>query len=763
MSRSTIRIASANAATSNPPKETVAEPRRLLFVSLGNYAVAGLAAVLLLSLIELVDLNIQLTPVFQSFSERAALAAYSSVNLVVGSFIAVAVGLVAHVGSHLKSKLEPALASNCEVKLLHKLSACLLLCGVASALLYFQPNVFRYTLGAIREAEKVPHVAYRLLNLERLAVYLSITGLLISCWIVWSISRAAGSLRPLVRYAWIVCIILIIAFGYYLDSRIEVQLYEPSFHRSMFLLELTLALALIASVHSSLAHQHRARLSLRRTGVFCAAVLLVEGLVFTFVYFDKNQNLKTQVFFRSSQTKQYFKLAQWALDFDRDVYASVLGGGDAEDRNAAISPGRPEIVDDGVDNNCIGGDTSQRDLDAWMYEHNRLNTVPNPAAKRFNVVFIFVDAVRADHMSLYGYGRSTTPNLSKFGERATVFDNAIAPSPFTFESMPKFMKSSYWDAHVDTWTEVLAHAGYNTILFPRRTATMLRYVKGMSQVIRDGTKGLSETVNAAIETLGAAPSDRPLCAFVYVSDPHRPYVQHREFDFGRSIADLYDGELAYTDFHLGRLFDWLDKSGRLLDTIVVVMADHGESLGERGVYKHATQLYNEQTRVPMVVRVPDVEPGRIADFVSTVDLGSTILIAVGLSCPKEYTGVSLLPLMRGEAFTRLPVYSEQTMTHDSQYVARDQDIDGDTKKYMVITQDGYKLIYSRDAYCFELFNLKDDPREEHNLFNPMTDKAAQMKGLVGRFADVVTISRPPDADEKKYGPGFKKSEDRPGH
>jgi arylsulfatase A-like enzyme len=395
-----------------------------------------------------------------------------------------------------------------------------------------------------------------------------------------------------------------------------------------------------------------------------------------------------------------------------------------------------------------------------MREHNQLSTAPNPLAKRFNVIFIFIDAVRADHLSVYGYSRDTSPNLSKLGERACVFENAFAPSPYTFESMPKFMKSCYWDANTKTWTEILAENGYNTILFPRRTQTMLRYVKGMANVVKDGTKGLRQTIDTTINVLGNEPMDRPFGAFVYISDPHMPYNKHQEFNFGSSVADLYDGELAYTDFHLGRLFDWLEQSGRLNDTIVVVMADHGESLGERAVYKHSTQLYNEQARVPMIVHVPGIARRHIPDYVSTIDLGSTILNAVGINCPKEYTGASLLPLMRGESFTHLPIYGEQTMTEDSRYIPLDRYVYPDTKKYMVVTQDGFKLIYNRDAFCFELFNLKEDPREEHNLYDRMPEKAGEMKKLVGRFVDVVTVSRPSDADEKKYDFGLKKKHEQ---
>ncbi len=760
MSRYTVRFASAEDSNqeSNPKQQT--EKKTSLRAALARYAIAGFAAALLLSLVEWIDLNIQLTPVFDSFTERLIFTAYFSLNLLIGSIIGLLVGLAARIGSLFKSKLEGVIAQKREPKPIHNLVAGLIVSLIGAALFYLIPEVFRFSLGNIREAEKIS-LARTLLRAERLFVYLSIAGLLVSCWILWAIARASGTMRSALRYGWLLLLILFIAAAYYVDSRIEVQQYQYSLHRTMFLIAFALTLTLVASLYSAFYSKLNQFISahsfIKRIFAPSISFIIIAAVVFTFFHFDKNQNLKTQIFFRSTQAKQFFNLARWALDFDRDGYSALLGGGDLDDTRADINPARAEIIADGIDNNCAGGDLTEQDLTDWMQQHQLLNTASNPDAKRFNVIFIFIDTVRADHLSVYGYQRNTSPNLAKLAERASVFENAFTPSPYTFEAMPKFMKSSYWDAHVETWTEVLARNGYDTILFPRRTQTMLRYIKGISHVVRDGTKGLKQTVDAAINTLAGQPADKPFAAFIYSSDPHMPYIRHKEFDFGSSLADLYDGEIAFTDYHLGRLFDWLKQSGRINDTIVVVMADHGESLGERAVYKHTSQLYNEQARVPMIINMPGLPARRISDYVSTIDLGSTILNAVGIACPKEYTGVSLLPLLRGEPFTRPPVYGEQTLTQDSEYIPLDQYVYPDTKKFMVITQDGYKLIFNREAYSFELFNLKDDPTEQRNLYDRMPEKAAAMKQLLGRFIDVVSVSRPPDADEKKYDLGLRKA------
>ncbi|MEK6289069.1 MAG: sulfatase-like hydrolase/transferase [Acidobacteriota bacterium] len=745
------------------------DKRPLLFVSLRNHALVGAAASSLLALIELTDLSVQLTPVFQSFLERAIFCVYFSLNVAGGLVIGVFVGLFAYAASLLKRTAQRVMARGNPVKLIHKLIAGAGLSALFAFVLNQQPQVHAYIVEIIREAEKIESLTEPLLNHERAASYLILIVLVIACSIVWMATLALSRSRPQMRALWVLSLVALIACAYYVDSRFETQQYGTSIHRSMFLLSTALSMSLIGSMFGSLFGSlfgstpgsivfHPPSLPfwpalgspIRTAALIVVPILLIASVAFTFAHFDKNQNLKTQISYRTSQAKQYFKLAQWALDFDRDGYSSYLGGGDCDDRRADINPRQVEVVGDGVDHNCIGGELTQQDIADWNLEHSSLHKPPEASARRLNVIYVFIDALRADHLGAYGYNRKTSPNLDKLAARSSLFENAYTPAPNTFEALPKFTQGTYWDAHVETWPEIMARNGYDALLFPRRISTLLRHVRGMS-VVESARVGTFEgTIDAAIKVLVDTPPDRPFCAYLYSTDTHRPYKPHEDFYYGPSIADLYDGEIAYLDFHLGRLFDSMEKAGRLDDTIVVIMADHGESLGERGVYKHSSQLYDEQARVPMIIHLPGLPARLITDYVSTIDLGPTILNAVGLDYPKECAGVSLAPLMRGEPFTHPPVYGEQTTQEVSPFVRPEQQLDPGQKKYMIITQDGFKLIYNRDAYNFELFNLKTDPAELRNLFDQMPERAAEMKKLLGRFIDVVTVSRPRDADESQY-------------
>ena len=719
---------------------------------MGKYALLGFGSALFLSLIELIDTNVQLTPVFNSFPERLVFAAYFSMNLAGGSVIGLLVGSFALAASYLKRLLQAAMARANAPAIIGKGVAGLAVCSLAGFLLNQQPHVSAYAVAVLREGEKFKTLRKPLLADESGYSYLLVTGLVIACSIIWMLTRASKNWRAPVRAVWVITLSIALAAAYYVDSRVEVQLYDPSLHQSMFLACTALAMALVGTVCLSskrIAERFsRTSATVKRGVSFAVLLALAASLSFTFARFDDNQTLKTQVFYRTTRAKQYFKLARWVLDFDRDGYSPYLGGGDFDDLRADINPGQAEVIGDGVDNNCIGGDLTAEQFARWNDERGGMRAVANPNAKRFNLIYIFVDALRPDHMGTYGYSRDTTPNLDRLAARSSLFENAYTPSPFTYAALPKFMQSSYWDGHFETWTEALSRSGHEGFLFPSRiTWHLRRHIKGISHVVSSGKKGLPQAVDGVIETLSKAGQERPFFAYFYIPDPHEPYFKHKEFDYGETVTDLYDGEIAFIDAALGKLFDWMEKSGRINDTMVVLMADHGESLGERAVYKHSTQLYDEQARIPMIFYVPGVQPRRVPDYVSSVDLGTTILNAVGIEIPKDYAGVSLLPLMRGEAFEHPPVYGEQIYTHDARFVPPEKYTHPATKKFMVITQDGFKLIYNRDYFAFELYNLRDDPRELRNLYDVMPAKAEEMKRLVGRFVDVTIVSRPWDAEE----------------
>ena len=712
----------------------------------------GGAGFFLLTVLELVDLNWRLDSL-ASASDRVLLILFSSINILVGAIVGSLAGICIVLFSGITRIVEKALDRLRLPRWLCSASAVVFTAGIAAIFLNQFSRVNRFVIGMIREFEKIRFLRDPLLNHERSTTYLLLMTIVLVCALLVFLVRGSARMNRAVWILWVAALSAAILFVYRTDSRVEVQLYEFTMHRSLYVAGVILAMALAATIGLTSSPiskwWQRQTTSRRRAMSVFAIVVFIASVTFTFLRFDKNQSIKTQVFFRSTQAKQSFLLVWWALDRDRDGYSALLDGGDASDASAEVNPGIPERVGDGIDNNGLAGDLTEQDLNDWRTSHTALHPVPSSVTRPVNVIFFFIDTVRADHMSAYGYHRKTTPNLDRLAERSVVFENGFSPAARTAEAIPRFMQSSYWDAGVESWTQVLARNNYKVGLFPGRRSWD-RYSRMMRVVPGAQGKTLEENIDFVIKTLGDRDSSQPFCDFIYVPDPHLPYIHHAEFDFGSSTTDLYDGELAYTDSQIGRLLDWLERSGRLKDTMIVVMSDHGESLGERDVYRHASQLYNEQTHVPMIIYHPEIAPRRVSDYVSTIDLGSTILSANGIACPMEYTGVSLVPLMKGESFRRPAVYAELTKEEVSQYVRLDQQVHPEWKKYMAVSQDGFKIIFNRDVFTFELYDLNKDPKEQRNIFSVMPAKADEMKKLVLQYVDILTTSRPASADEGRY-------------
>ncbi|MGH9825420.1 MAG: sulfatase-like hydrolase/transferase, partial [Blastocatellia bacterium] len=422
------------------------------FRQVGSYVLAGVGASLILGAIEWTDLTVRSTPYLHSFVQRLVLTSYFSIDILVGALLGLAVGLSVFVAATVNGVFTRAAGLVVVESWFGRLISVILTCSIFAMILVQHSRVKTYAMAQLREAEKTSFLNQPLLYHERAASYLLVFAMLAGCWVLWRIaagSRTAG--RP-VRYLLIAASVIMIFAVYYSNSRLHVQLYEHSFHHSLFLLNTALSMALTGILYYCWPAL-TTLIAFLKTGsgriVWAAAlVILATSIGITFQHFDKDQTLKVQVFYQTQWTSCDFQLVRWALDFDRDGYSSLLGGGDCNDHEYEINPGRPEIMNDGIDNNCIGGDLTQSGIDAWQQQFSALHAAPGQPISRMNIIYIFIDALRADHLGTYGYKRNTSPNLDRLASRSTVFENAYTPAPNTFEAMPKFMKSCYWDAHI---------------------------------------------------------------------------------------------------------------------------------------------------------------------------------------------------------------------------------------------------------------------------------------------------------------------------
>ncbi|MFN0252711.1 MAG: sulfatase-like hydrolase/transferase, partial [Kofleriaceae bacterium] len=423
------------------------------------------------------------------------------------------------------------------------------------------------------------------------------------------------------------------------------------------------------------------------------------------------------------------------LDRDRDGYAWALGGGDCDDGDASVHPGAPEIPDDGIDQNCIGGDPS-----STPPKHDpAFAPVPASVPRDFNVLMITIDTARADHFGMYGYTRRpTSPRLDELAKDGTVFENGWAHAPSTRYSIPAILTGRlpldvHYDTSIEGWPGIALKA--TTIaesmqaLGFTKTGAITNYwyfdrVRKMDQGFTEydnsnasrhasvsgagpeQTRGSSsqQQTDKAIDFVGRNAADRWML-WVHYYDPHYAYEPHAETSsFGTDRVALYDGEIRFTDLHIGRLLDDLRAKGLYDKTVIVVTADHGEGFGEHGIDLHGYHLYAAQTKVPLVFRVPGLAPRRSALPAGHVDILPTLVNLAGGPPSSEMMGISLVPALAGNdagADTRV-VYQQLSYENNNEMRA------GASRNCHVI----YNV--SPD-WSWEAYRIDRDPQETHDV------------------------------------------------
>jgi arylsulfatase A-like enzyme len=208
--------------------------------------------------------------------------------------------------------------------------------------------------------------------------------------------------------------------------------------------------------------------------------------------------------------------------------------------------------------------------------------------------------------------------------------------------------------------------------------------------------------------------------------------------------DLYQAEISYVDAQFGRLVAALKERGEWERTIVVVVADHGEGLGDHG-WDHHRILYQEQIRVPLIVRVPGAKQARaVPDLVRTTDIYPTVLDYLGIPAPKPVSGSSLRALLEGRSDPPRVAFADQINGYDLNASMVDSHPQFD---FLYCAMDrGWKLIY-RPSHpeASELYEIAQDPREERNLFRERPDEVVRLERELARHDGWVTAPFGKDA------------------
>jgi arylsulfatase A-like enzyme len=330
------------------------------------------------------------------------------------------------------------------------------------------------------------------------------------------------------------------------------------------------------------------------------------------------------------------------------------------------------------------------------------------------VIVVLIDTLRADHTTVYGHHRDTTPFLNQLATESVVFGRAYAPASWTRASVASLFTGRIPEAHgcedrdgqlapsLVTLAEVMSDAGYATrgviangnvvekYGFSQGFETY-RFVKDFpAHPYADATK-MEAPVAEALAELDGEP--RPFFLYLHYVDPHDPYVARPETDFSpdykgpmdgtrealkpfsnkkpppaekQRALDLYDGEILWFDHRLRELFADFEVRGWLDTAWIAITSDHGEGLWSHRVHGHGQEVYEEQIHVPLLLRPPGgLKPHIwIEDPISLIDVAPTLVDLVGIAPPAEFDGLSWAGYLQGsDTSPTRPVVIDEVLDH----------------------------------------------------------------------------------------------------
>jgi arylsulfatase A-like enzyme/Tfp pilus assembly protein PilF len=384
-------------------------------------------------------------------------------------------------------------------------------------------------------------------------------------------------------------------------------------------------------------------------------------------------------------------------------------------------------------------------ITGWVF----WQAVPAP-----NVLFITLDTTRADRLGCYGYSPALTPTLDHLASEGVLFERAYSPAPLTLPVHASLFTGLYPPEHglrtngrgmldpsLPTLAQSLAERGYDTGAFVASFVLDAKFgLKPEFTTYDDDLSGAEPTedalhrqrdgavvVDSALRWL-SKPRTKPFLCWVHLYDPHLPY-QPREKEFGDRFRDSpYDAEIAYTDLQIARLLDHLRTNGQEEDTLVVVVGDHGEGLGEHIELSHGYTLYNSTQHVPLICRFPGrfVAGKRETAPVSLVDLHPTLCELLGIKVSTDTLGRNLVSSLQGDSLTAGSCYAGTD----------DPFLQNGWSPQRSLTTERWKYVRSTIP---ELYDLIADPHEANDLASAEEEQMALMDQMLVDFESRMAI------------------------
>ncbi len=389
------------------------------------------------------------------------------------------------------------------------------------------------------------------------------------------------------------------------------------------------------------------------------------------------------------------------------------------------------------------------------------------------IILITIDSLRADHLGCYGYYRNTSPEIDSFSKKAAIFNNAFTTRSETPTAIASLLTGLYSHFHHVRMIHDQLPEDIKTLPF---FLHMKKYITAAfvgNHILKNEKSGLGRYFDTYVDKLpkkelnrdvfeNRAPDltdsairwiesncNKSFFLWVHYQDPHHPYDgapekirnlfthKNAEMVLAESIADhvklpwikevdgavdansyidAYDSEIRLCDKYIGKLLKKLDQLCDPNKTLIIITADHGESLGKHGRYfvHGLCSVYDDAVHIPLIIRYPGIVSGRINEQVSLVDIVPTILEIIKFTHdPQKNEGESLVALLlRKPSFKRKPIFIEKA------------------NEIKAVRTDNWKFIMNFKTKQAELYNLKLDPDENNNIINYQKEVANTLHRLL---------------------------------
>ncbi|MDO8269573.1 MAG: sulfatase [Candidatus Levybacteria bacterium] len=425
-------------------------------------------------------------------------------------------------------------------------------------------------------------------------------------------------------------------------------------------------------------------------------------------------------------------------------------------------------------------------------------------SEKMNVLMISIDALRADHVGIYGYNKNTTPNIDNFARNSYIFRNAYTMVPMTHPSLFTFMTGrtpfeSRIISNTDigpsynnkTLASILSEYGYDTSAFVANEAVLSQgfntfkfqlfksyYIdeQGRELYIQNKESDYEAFMHRAIQSIGQN-KNKPFFTWIHLMDNHAPYYPEEELrckfnlkycvETKKSSAELenlraeyqmcqatvpkervelmkalYDGGISSADTIVGKILEELRIKGVDKKTIVIIYADHGEGFDHNYYFSHREVLYNSAIQIPLIIKDPrKVISKRIDREVQNADVLPSILDLLNIPYERNsYTGRSF-----ASSFYPFPVSLVPGKQDKFHYF-----VNSSWTKF-AISNGRYKYIYSLPQSCLnnnqieELYDIKEDRNESHNLLGKNAILAKELKQALLKY--LARYNLPPSINE----------------